>query len=218
VVGYCTSHLSLITVLVTKIKEFSLAFRALLMEGRVSVPRVGAVVPSGLAHPHRVAGVRAADLQHGQVHQKIHLDGLDHDLNYDPVRAYGASKLENILFTTELHRRYHASGLSAASFYPGNVVTNFASDTASPVMRLVRFLATKPLLPRLMRLSTPDQGADQIVWLAEGTPGTHWRSGAYYYQREACTPRNPQALDADLARGLWESSEELLAERLRDLA
>jgi hypothetical protein len=50
-------------------------------------------------------------------------------------------------------------------------------------MRLVRFLVTKPLLPRLMRLSTPDQGADQIVWVSEGTPGTDWQSGAYYYKR-----------------------------------
>ncbi|TCB98386.1 SDR family NAD(P)-dependent oxidoreductase [Micromonospora zingiberis] len=149
--------------------------------------------------------------------KKIDLDDLDHDRNYDPVRAYGAAKLENILFTTELHRRYRASGISAASFYPGNVVTNFASDTTSPVMRIVRFLATKPLLPRLMRLSTPDQGADQIVWLTEGTPGTDWQSGAYYYKRRAVAPRNPQAIDGDLARELWRRSEELLAGRLTDV-
>ncbi|MET7392819.1 SDR family NAD(P)-dependent oxidoreductase [Dactylosporangium sp. NPDC005572] len=150
--------------------------------------------------------------------KEIDLNDLDHDRNYDPVRAYSAAKLENILFTTELHRRYHASGISAASFYPGNVVTNFASDTTSPIMRLVRFLATKPLLPRLMRLSTPDQGADQIVWLTEGTPGTDWEPGSYYYKRRAVPPRNPQALDADLARGLWRRSEELLAGRLADSA
>lgn len=146
--------------------------------------------------------------------KEIHLDDLDHDRNYNPVHAYEASKLENILFTTELHRRYHSSGLSTASFYPGNVVTNFASDTTSPVMRLVRFLANKPLLPRLMMLSTPDQGADQIVWLAEGTPGTDWQPGAYYYKRRAVKPRNTQALDAGLARALWDRSEDLLAERL----
>jgi NAD(P)-dependent dehydrogenase (short-subunit alcohol dehydrogenase family) len=150
--------------------------------------------------------------------KEIHLDDLDHDRNYDPVQAYVASKLENILFTAELHRRYHADGLSTASFYPGNVVTNFASDTTSPIMRVIRFLSTKPLLPRLMMLSTPDRGADQIVWLAEGTPGTDWQSGAYYYKRKAVAPRNKQALDAAFARALWERSEELLAERLSDSA
>ncbi|MCT2585096.1 SDR family NAD(P)-dependent oxidoreductase [Actinophytocola gossypii] len=145
--------------------------------------------------------------------KEIDLDDLDHDRNYDPVRAYGAAKLENILFTTELHRRYHADGLSAASFYPGNVWTNFAAESTSPAMRLVRFLGANPLIRRAM-LSTPDQGADQIVWLAEGTPGTDWRSGAYYYKRRASRPRNAQALDAELARGLWERSEQLLAGRL----
>ncbi|WP_399885202.1 SDR family NAD(P)-dependent oxidoreductase [Streptomyces sp. BBFR51] len=149
--------------------------------------------------------------------KEIHLDDLDHDRHYDPVHAYGASKLENILFTTELHRRHHADGLAAASFYPGNISTNFASDTTSPVMRFVRFVGTKPLIGRAL-LDTPEQGADQIVWLADGTPGTDWRSGAYYYKRKDVAPRNPQAADADLARGLWERSEELLAGRLSDAA
>lgn len=149
--------------------------------------------------------------------KEIHLDDLDHDRHYDPVHAYGASKLENILFTTELHRRHHAEGLSAASFYPGNISTNFASDTTSPVMRLVRFVGTKPLIGRAL-LNTPEQGADQLVWLADGTPGTDWRSGAYYFKRKDVPPRNPQAADSVLARGLWERSEELLAGRLSEPA
>ena len=148
--------------------------------------------------------------------KEIHLDDLDHDRDYDPVRAYSAAKLENILFTAELHRRYHAEGLSAASFYPGNVATNFASDTTSPIMRFVRLLTSSPAMRRVM-LSTPDQGADQIVWLAEGTPGTDWQSGSYYYKRQVSIPRNRQALDAGLARGLWERSEELLAGRVPEL-
>ncbi len=142
--------------------------------------------------------------------KKIDLDDLDHDRRYNPVDAYSASKLENILFTAELHRRHHADGLSAASFYPGNVATSFGSDTTSRIMRLI---TSNPLLRRAM-LSPPDQGADQIVWLAEGAPGTDWQPGAYYYKRRVSRPRNPQAVDADLARGLWERSEELLAGRL----
>ncbi|RDG39707.1 SDR family NAD(P)-dependent oxidoreductase [Streptomyces corynorhini] len=145
--------------------------------------------------------------------KEIHLDDLDHDRDYDPVRAYGASKLENILFTTELHRRHHADGLSAACFYPGNIETNFASDTTSPIMRTVRFLGTRPVIGRVL-LSTPEQGADQIVWLAESTPGRDWRPGAYYYKRKDVRPKNSQAADPGLARRLWERSEELLGGRL----
>jgi NAD(P)-dependent dehydrogenase (short-subunit alcohol dehydrogenase family) len=145
--------------------------------------------------------------------KQIDLADLDHDRHFDAVHAYGAAKLENILFTTELHRRYHASGISAASFYPGNVVTNFGAEATKPIIRAVRRLASNPLARRLL-FSTPEQGADQLVWLAEGTPGREWESGAYYYKRKNSRPRNPQAVDADLARGLWERSQELLAERL----
>ena len=145
--------------------------------------------------------------------KQIDLADLDHDRHFDAVHAYGAAKLENILFTTELHRRYHADGLSAASFYPGNVVTNFAVEATSPVIRLVRGVASNPIARRVL-FSTPEQGADQLVWLAEETPGREWESGAYYYKRRATRPHNPQALDATLARGLWERSQELVAERL----
>ena len=145
--------------------------------------------------------------------KQIDLADLDHDRHFDAVHAYGAAKLENILFTSELHRRYHAGGLSAASFYPGNVVTNFGAEATSPVIRLVRRVASNPIARRVL-FSTPEQGADQLVWLAEGTPGTDWESGAYYYKRKAAKPRNPQALDATLARGLWERSHDMVAERL----
>ncbi|GGM38168.1 SDR family NAD(P)-dependent oxidoreductase [Promicromonospora citrea] len=143
----------------------------------------------------------------------LDLDDLGHEHGYEPARVYGVTKLANILFTTELHRRCHAAGLSTASFYPGNVLTSFASDTTNPAMRAVRFLGTRTPFGRLL-LSTPEQGADQIVWLAEGTPGKDWQSGAYYYKRRAGRPRHPQAADGDLAHRFWDRSEELLAGRL----
>lgn len=35
--------------------------------------------------------------------------------------------LENILFTKELHRRYHDHGINAVAFHPGNIASNFAN-------------------------------------------------------------------------------------------
>ena len=146
--------------------------------------------------------------------KEVRLDDLDHDRDFDPTVAYAAAKLENILFTTELHRRYHSSGISTASFYPGNVASNFGSGTTSRSIRLVRALTANALARRLL-LSTPEQGADQIVWLAENEPGQEWQSGAYYYKRRACRPRNAQAVDPEFARKLWERSEELLGAQMR---
>lgn len=136
---------------------------------------------------------------------RLDLDDLDHDRNFSPVRAYGAAKLENILFTTELHRRHHAQGLSSAAFHPGNVATSFGTRSTS---RLMRGITTNPLARRLM--TTPEQGADQLVWLAEGRPGRDFESGTYYEKRAPAKRTNRQARDADLARRLWERSEQLL--------
>ena len=48
------------------------------------------------------------------------------------------------------------------------------------------------------------------MWLAEGQPGHDWESGAYYEKHKQPRRINPQALDAELARDLWERSEQLL--------
>nr|WSZ95642.1 SDR family NAD(P)-dependent oxidoreductase [Streptomyces sp. NBC_00857] len=139
---------------------------------------------------------------------KVVIDDLDHDRDFTAMRAYGTAKLENILFTKELHRRYHAQGISTASFHPGNVATNFAVESDSFLRHI-----TGSRLARAF-LITPEKGAEQLVWLAEGRPGTDWISGTYYEKRKPAKRNNPQALDADLARQLWERSEELLAPKL----
>jgi NAD(P)-dependent dehydrogenase (short-subunit alcohol dehydrogenase family) len=153
----------------------------------------------------RAAIIQTSTLRGGMV-RALHLDDLDHDRDYDPVRAYNAAKLENVLFTKELHRRRHAHGICAAAFHPGSVATNFGAETTS---RLMRFLATSRL-SRSLLLTTPERGADQLVWLAEGTPGRDWESGEFYTKRAPGKRLNPLALDADLARGLWERSAELV--------
>jgi len=143
---------------------------------------------------------------HGGLGKKFDVGDLNLDRNFDAVRAYGQAKLENTLFTKELHHRFHAQGLSAAAFYPGNIATNFGSDTTS---RLMRTIVSNPLTRALM-LTTPEKGADQLVWLAEGTPGDTWASGEFYSKRTAGRGLNPVALDTGLARDLWDRSEQLL--------
>ncbi|OLT40657.1 hypothetical protein BJF85_05880 [Saccharomonospora sp. CUA-673] len=136
----------------------------------------------------------------------IDLDDLNHDKNFSPVRAYTAAKLENVLFTTELQRRFGGKGISAAACYPGNVATSFGAQSES---RLMRFITTNPISRRLMLIS-PDRGADTLVWLSSATPGRDWEPGRYFYKRTPTKPGNAQALDADLARRFWDRSEELL--------
>lgn len=133
------------------------------------------------------------------------LDDLDNDRDFKPTRVYGTAKLENILFTKELHRRFHSEGISAAAFHPGNVATNFAKDSDA----WIKHIANSRVLRTL--LISPEKGAGQLVWLAEGTPGSDWDSGVYFEKYKPARRNNPQASDPDLAVGLWERSEQLLS-------
>ncbi|WP_144674154.1 SDR family NAD(P)-dependent oxidoreductase [Arthrobacter sp. U41] len=140
---------------------------------------------------------------------KLDLFDLDSAQSYSTNRAYGTGKLANILFTSELHRRFGAEGISTAAFHPGVVATNFAAESTSPMRH-----AYKTILNRF--LLSPEQGADTLVWLATATPGQDWISGAYYAKR-ALAKANKQAYDAELARELWERSAAMVAQELDKL-
>jgi NAD(P)-dependent dehydrogenase (short-subunit alcohol dehydrogenase family) len=140
---------------------------------------------------------------------RLDLADLDGATSYSTNRAYGTAKLANILFTSELNNRYAADGISTAAFHPGVVATNFAAESTSAMRH-----AYKTFLNRF--LLSPEQGADTLVWLATATPGQDWIPGAYYAKR-ALAKANKQAYDAELARGLWERSEALVALDLDEL-
>lgn len=134
----------------------------------------------------------------------IDINDLNNDKNYSPNKAYGDAKLGNIIFTKELHRRFHSQGVSAAAFHPGIVSTNFANDTTS----LMRAIYQSPLR-RLLRMTTPDKGADTLVWLAENSPHSVWQSGEFYVKRKVAKT-HAQAADAELAQQHWEISAQMV--------
>ena len=133
----------------------------------------------------------------------IDLADLDLEHGYETFRAYGASKLANVLFTRELHRRFHAQGVSSAAFHPGVVASNFGSSSDVFWGRFYRtWLARQIFTP-------PARGADQLVWLAEGAAGEDWVSGQYWVRRRVGRT-SPLADDADLASRLWDASAEMV--------
>ncbi|WP_395638488.1 SDR family NAD(P)-dependent oxidoreductase [Pseudolysinimonas sp.] len=141
---------------------------------------------------------------------KILRDDLQQERRFRPTVAYGTVKLENILFTTELHRRHRGDGIAAVAFHPGTIATGFGTQSES---RLMKAITTNPLSRRLM--ASPDEGADQLVWFASTEPGVEWEPGRYYEKRRVATRVNPQVRDSELASWLWEESERLLGDRLR---
>lgn len=132
-------------------------------------------------------------------------ENIENPPHYNQYLAYGNAKLANILFTRELQRRYGAQGITALAFHPGMVRTSFSQNSHS----LMRFAYT-PTTSRLLGMISPEQGADTLVFLAEGQPGADFAPGGYYVRRKlAATTR--KARDAALAKALWEKSERLIA-------
>lgn len=135
---------------------------------------------------------------------RVSFDDLDAVQNQHGSVAYGSSKLANILFTKELHRRYHGAGISTAAFHPGPVASNFSAEVRNPLLGLVY---RSPL--RHVALIGTEQGSDELVWLASSEPGVDWQSGQYYYKHKVARTNNI-ADDAAVAERLWDRSLELL--------
>ena len=128
---------------------------------------------------------------------RLDLDDLQSTKSYS-ARAYGASKLCNVLFTRELARR--APELHANCFHPGVVRTGFAKNE-NGIWKVVATLGA-PFL------RSPEHGARSLVWLALSDDAAAL-TGAYIHDEKVVTPSAP-AQDDNLARGLWERSAELV--------
>ncbi|MFD6156467.1 SDR family NAD(P)-dependent oxidoreductase [Nocardia sp. NPDC060256] len=131
----------------------------------------------------------------------IDIDDLQNERKYAPSKAYGDSKLANILFTRELDRRYRDQGLAAAAFHPGPVASNFGSGASTITIRLA-YTALR------WALISPEKGADTLNWLIDEQPGRTWEPGRYYVKRKPATTSR-QADDTELAAQLWDRSAEL---------
>jgi NAD(P)-dependent dehydrogenase (short-subunit alcohol dehydrogenase family) len=129
----------------------------------------------------------------------LDFDDLQASRGYSAIKAYGRSKLCNILFTRELARRWSGKGVTANCLHPGFVATRFGDGSGgwlSPVVRIAKTFAI-----------SPEKGADTIVYLAS-SPDVGERSGEYFYQCRAATP-TVAAQDDAAAKRLWMASAEI---------
>ena len=135
-------------------------------------------------------------------HTAGHLDlgNLDGSANWKSFRAYGTSKLANILFTRQLAQRWKDDGVTATCLHPGVVASDFGRDSA------VLGLVYRTPLKHLMR--NADKGADTLVWLA-AADASEWVSGGYYMDRKPGR-LSKQAQDDASAVTLWEASAKLV--------
>jgi NAD(P)-dependent dehydrogenase (short-subunit alcohol dehydrogenase family) len=129
----------------------------------------------------------------------LDFDDLQSAKNFRAMRAYGRSKLCNILFTRQLARRLQGTNVTANCLHPGFVATRFADESGGLISRFA-------WLAKLFAIS-PVEGARTIVYLAS-SPEVANVTGQYFYKCRPITPSAP-ALDDRAALALWERSAAL---------
>ena len=140
------------------------------------------------------------------------------DLNWERRRfrnwaAYAQSKLANLLFTAELQRRLNAVGspvLSTAA-HPGYAATNLQSGNANVLTDAVMAIGNR------LFAQSDERGALPTLYAAVvDIPGDSFAGpGGFQEMRGAPTlvGRTKAARDADIARRLWDVSDQLTGVR-----
>ncbi len=126
-------------------------------------------------------------------------DNLQLRNKFDSWKAYGNSKLFNILFTIELAERLKDTEVTANCLHPGVVRTKFG-DGMNPLFKLFWKLGS-PFM------KSHKDGAATTIYLATSEEVAEV-NGAYFSDSKVKTPRS-QALDPEAAKELWRISEEL---------
>lgn len=123
--------------------------------------------------------------------------------NYNGLKAYGQSKLANVLFTYELHRRIKRAGcprITVNAVDPGLNNTNIGNKSTNWLYRLAwNFRKKQGMVPR--------EGARTQIHLAtspelKGISGTFW-------QRSKMVPSSQASYRREDAERLWELSLEM---------
>jgi len=139
---------------------------------------------------------------------RVNLDDLNWRARpYSAWRAYGQSKLANLLFTSELQRKLDAAGspVRALAAHPGYSATNLQSHTGPTLSGRLMAIANKVVA------TDADFGAPQTLYAAcRDLPGDTF-VGPRFGSTGPTGPtmRSPLAHDRTRARGLWELSEQL---------
>lgn len=170
-----------------------------LLPALVASPRSRVVTVSSMAH-------RAA---------RIDFDDLQGRRSYRRWRAYANSKLANLLFTSELQRRFAHAELSskAVAAHPGFAATDLVFDRV-PAMH------GKSISERIMEIGSrtfaqsAQAGALPTLFAATapGLPGNSYVGPDGAFERAGnpvIVGRSDSAQDAELASRLWSASEEL---------
>jgi NAD(P)-dependent dehydrogenase (short-subunit alcohol dehydrogenase family) len=129
--------------------------------------------------------------------------------SYKAWRAYGQSKLSNLLFTAELQRRLIGAGsdVLANAAHPGYSATNLQSHSENRLMEVLMAVGNRVI-------AQDDKGGSLPTLYAAvaDVPGNSYAGPSGFMEGRgapALVGRSKEALDEDVARRLWDVSEQL---------
>lgn len=129
---------------------------------------------------------------------------------YRAMRAYGQSKLANLLFTAELQRRLTEVGspVLATAAHPGAASTNLLR----PPGKRPRLEALRQWFAHLIAQSDDDGALPTLYAAVADIPGNSYAGPSGFLEGRGAPTlvgRSKQARDDALARRLWTASEQL---------
>jgi NAD(P)-dependent dehydrogenase (short-subunit alcohol dehydrogenase family) len=166
------------------------ALTGLVLDSLLAVPGSRIVTVSSNGH-------RAGD---------IYFDDINFEHRYSRVRAYGQSKLANLMFTYELERRLREAGAatSALAAHPGVSTTELQRHLPAWMQAMGRFMPSQPAergaLPTLRAATDPSARGGQYY----GPAGRFQMTG---YPVPVQSSRRSH--DPEVQRRLWELSQRL---------
>jgi NAD(P)-dependent dehydrogenase (short-subunit alcohol dehydrogenase family) len=144
---------------------------------------------------------------------KIDFEDLNAERGYGRWSAYGQSKLANLLFTLELQRRLEVAGshVSAHAAHPGYASTKLQGHSTHLVDRLVMGIGN-----RVVAQSDAMGALPTLFAATQDLPGASYTGpGGFQGMRgyPAAAGRSVAAGDKEIAKRLWDVSEELTGVR-----
>ena len=168
----------------------------------------------------RVVSVSSSAHKFGE----IKFDDLQSERSYGRWKAYGQSKLANLLFMTELQRRFAAaqSGAVALAAHPGFAATNLQSGPAQGVPLVGPLVAGVMKVVNLVVAQSDAHGAWPVLQAATDPDAV---GGDYYGPQGPAEARGESgraattqdARDPETAAALWEASADLTGVRYEAL-
>jgi len=138
------------------------------------------------------------------------IDAMNDEAAYSTAKAYGQSKLANVLFAQELAERVKEKGILVNSAHPGAVHTELGRHIEAMLRKYSTFLAEKLKFINTLVWDPKDAALTQLFLSVGPSLRAQKISGKYYHPIARETRPDSHAFNASLQKHLWSLTESFI--------